>query len=43
MTPREISASKQGGGIGADVETVDKVLKLHPDTFESRTGRCGRG
>jgi hypothetical protein len=34
----EIAAPSGKGGIGANVDTVKKVLEEHPDAFESRTG-----
>ena len=35
---KEIAAPTKKGGIGANVDTVKKVLLEHPDVFESRTG-----
>jgi hypothetical protein len=34
----EIAAPSGKGGIGANVDTVRRVLEEHPDVFESRTG-----
>jgi AAA domain len=38
LTPKEIAAPKKSRGIGANVDTVKKLLEEHPDVFESRTG-----
>lgn len=38
MTAKEMSAPKAQGGIGANIETVKKVLKQNPDVFDARTG-----
>jgi hypothetical protein len=35
---KEIAAPSRRGGIGANVDTVNQVLKEHPDVFEPRTG-----
>ena len=35
---KEIAAPRKKGGIGANVDTVKKVLEEHPDVFEPRTG-----
>jgi hypothetical protein len=37
-TPKEIAATRDRGGIGANVDTVKGLLEQHPDVFESRTG-----
>jgi hypothetical protein len=41
-TPKEIAAPKKNGGIGANVDTIKKVLVEHPDVFESRTGEAAK-
>ena len=35
---KEIAVPTNKGGIGANVDTIKKVLEEHPDVFESRTG-----
>jgi putative DNA primase/helicase len=37
-TAKEIAAPTKDGGIGANVDTIKKVLEEHPDVFELRTG-----
>jgi hypothetical protein len=39
---KEIAATKANGGIGANVDTIKKVLEEHPDVFESRTGEAAQ-
>jgi hypothetical protein len=41
-TAREIAAPKNKGGIGANIDTIKKVLGEHPDEFESRTGEAAK-
>ena len=35
-------ADAKDGGIGANVDTIKKVLEEHPDVFESRTGDAAK-
>jgi putative DNA primase/helicase len=42
LTPKEIAAPKKDGGIGANVDTIKKVLEERPDVFESRTGDAAK-
>ncbi|MEJ7569594.1 MAG: hypothetical protein WKF41_15175 [Gaiellaceae bacterium] len=39
---KEIAAPAKSGGIGANVDTIKKVLEEHPDVFESRTGEAAK-
>jgi hypothetical protein len=41
-TAKEVSAPADGGGIGANIDVIKKVLKANPDTFESRTGDAAK-
>lgn len=41
-TAKEIAASKEAGGIGANVDTVKTLLSNNPDHFESRTGDAAK-
>lgn len=42
LTAREIASPKKDGGIGANLDTVKKILDAHPDVFESRTGEAAK-
>jgi len=41
-TAKEAAAPSGKGGIGANVDTIKKVLEEHPDVFESRTGEAAK-